>query len=58
MSIREDRPVELELLEQNEVSKAPAVTPEVLRETAPIYERVRHIIPEISGQSTLLSLPS
>ncbi len=25
----------------------PAITPEIIQETAPIYERVRHIIPEI-----------
>jgi quinolinate synthase len=39
--------VDLELLEQNEVSTPPALTPGVLQETAAIYERVRHIIPEI-----------
>jgi quinolinate synthase len=39
--------LELELLDQNEASAAPALTPEVLRETAPIYERIRHIIPAI-----------
>jgi quinolinate synthase len=47
MSIKEVYLVELELLEQSEVSTEPALTPEVLKETAPIYERVRHIIPEI-----------
>ena len=39
--------MELELLKEKEVSAEPALTPEVLRETAPIYQRVRHIIPEI-----------
>jgi quinolinate synthase len=39
--------VSLELLEKNEVSTPPALSQEVLRETAAIYERVRHIIPEI-----------
>jgi quinolinate synthase len=47
MSIREAKPVEVELLEQSEISMVPELTREVLRETAPIYERVRHIIPEI-----------
>jgi len=33
--------------ELNEDFRTPALTPEILQETAPIYERVRHIIPEI-----------
>jgi quinolinate synthase len=47
LSIREVGLVDIELLERKEVATAPALTPEVLRETAAIYERVRHIIPEI-----------
>jgi quinolinate synthase len=47
MSIREVGLVEMELLKQNKVSMAPELTSEVLRETALIYKRVRHIIPEI-----------
>ena len=38
--------MELETLEKT-FEKAPALSAEILRETAPIYERVRHIIPEI-----------
>ncbi len=36
----------LEILDQL-TDAPPALTPEIIRETAPIYERVRHIIPEI-----------
>jgi quinolinate synthase len=39
--------VELETLEKTLIEKAPALSAEILRETAPIYARVRHIIPEI-----------
>ncbi len=37
----------LDIIDNTIFEKAPALTPEILRETAPIYERVRHIIPEI-----------
>ena len=39
--------MELETLEKTLIEKAPALSAEILRETAPIYARVRHIIPEI-----------
>jgi quinolinate synthase len=39
-------PVSSDIL-NNPMDKAPALTPEIIKETAPIYERMRHIIPEI-----------
>jgi quinolinate synthase len=39
--------VELIIEEEITTESAPELTPEILKETAPIYERVRHIIPEI-----------
>jgi quinolinate synthase len=35
------------MLETEMGNGAPALTPEIIKETAPIYERLRHIIPEI-----------
>jgi quinolinate synthase len=39
--------VESKSKETNTAGGTPALTPEILQETAPIYERVRHIIPAI-----------
>ena len=37
----------IDMLDKSTTDTAPALTPEVLRETAAIYEKVRHVIPEI-----------
>jgi quinolinate synthase len=47
MSINEVALVELTIEEETTMERTPALTPEILKETAPIYERVRHVIPEI-----------
>jgi len=39
--------VPIDMLDKSTTDTAPALTPEVLRETAAIYEKVRHVIPEI-----------
>jgi quinolinate synthase len=47
VSIREAALVELVIEDEITAEKEPALTPEILEATAPVYERVRHIIPEI-----------
>lgn len=37
----------IDVLDKTVISGEPVLTPEILKETAPIYERMRHIVPEI-----------
>jgi quinolinate synthase len=43
--------MEQETRQKTTVANPPQLTPEVLSETSPIYERVRHIIPEVEWKS-------
>jgi quinolinate synthase len=47
MSISKSESLELPAPAEFSSHETPALTPEVIRQTAPIYQRVKHIIPEI-----------
>ena len=46
MSISEEKILKTESAGET-AAEAPVLTPEIIRETAPIYERLRHVIPEV-----------